>query len=51
MLVSGEQVTPVDWWSKQWLEDRVLRKLREAGAPAQPATDTTAAPAGTAPRS
>ena len=23
MLVNGEQVTPVDWWSKQWIEDRV----------------------------
>jgi murein DD-endopeptidase MepM/ murein hydrolase activator NlpD len=54
MLVNGEQVTPVDWWSKQWLEDRVMRKLREAGAAAQPAapsgtTAPSAAPAGAAP--
>jgi len=34
MLVHGVQVTPVDWWSRQWVEDRILRKLREAGAPA-----------------
>ena len=26
-LVGGEQVTPVDWWSTQWLQDRVLRKI------------------------
>ena len=37
MLVQGVQVTPVDWWSRQWVEDRVLRKLREAGAPAHAA--------------
>jgi hypothetical protein len=33
-------VTPVDWWSRQWIEDRVLRKLREAGAGASPAAAT-----------
>jgi murein DD-endopeptidase MepM/ murein hydrolase activator NlpD len=26
-LVGGEQVTPVDWWSAQWIQDRVLRKI------------------------
>lgn len=31
MLVGGEQVTPVDWWSRQWMQDRVLRKLMAAG--------------------
>jgi murein DD-endopeptidase MepM/ murein hydrolase activator NlpD len=31
MLVGGQQVTPVDWWSKQWMEDRVLRKITAAG--------------------
>jgi murein DD-endopeptidase MepM/ murein hydrolase activator NlpD len=30
-LVGGEQVTPVDWWSKQWIQDRVLRKIQAAG--------------------
>src|SRR5688500_23637 len=34
MLVGGEQVTPVDWWSQQWMEDRVLRKIKAAGGPA-----------------
>jgi murein DD-endopeptidase MepM/ murein hydrolase activator NlpD len=31
MIVGGQQVTPVDWWSAQWMQDRVLRKIREAG--------------------
>ena len=30
-LVGGEQVTPVDWWSAQWMQDRVLRKIEAAG--------------------
>jgi murein DD-endopeptidase MepM/ murein hydrolase activator NlpD len=34
MLVGGQQVTPVDWWSQQWMEDRVLRKIKAAGGPA-----------------
>ena len=29
-LVGGEQVTPVDWWSTQWIQDRVLRKISAA---------------------
>ena len=29
MLVGGQQVTPVDWWSKQWMQDRVLRKIMQ----------------------
>jgi murein DD-endopeptidase MepM/ murein hydrolase activator NlpD len=33
MLLHGHAVTPIDWWSAQWVEDRILRKLREAGAP------------------
>jgi murein DD-endopeptidase MepM/ murein hydrolase activator NlpD len=33
MLLGGRAVTPIDWWSAQWVEDRILRKLREAGAP------------------
>jgi murein DD-endopeptidase MepM/ murein hydrolase activator NlpD len=31
MLVGGQQVTPVDWWSTQWYEDRVHRKIVAAG--------------------
>ncbi|HUF74537.1 MAG TPA: M23 family metallopeptidase [Gammaproteobacteria bacterium] len=30
MLLSGRAITPIDWWSEQWVEDRILRKLREA---------------------
>lgn len=38
MLLNGEPVTPVDWWSAQWVEDRILRKLRAAGAAIPPAS-------------
>ena len=31
MLVGGQQVTPVDWWSEKWFEDRVHRKIVAAG--------------------
>jgi murein DD-endopeptidase MepM/ murein hydrolase activator NlpD len=31
MLVGGQQVTPIDWWSPQWMQDRVLRKIEAAG--------------------
>ncbi len=34
MLLNGRAVTPVDWWSAQWVEDRILRKFREAGTTA-----------------
>ncbi|HEX6999095.1 MAG TPA: M23 family metallopeptidase [Gammaproteobacteria bacterium] len=30
MLLNGHAVTPVDWWSEQWVQDRITRKLREA---------------------
>jgi murein DD-endopeptidase MepM/ murein hydrolase activator NlpD len=30
MLLAGQAITPVDWWSRQWVEDRILRKLTEA---------------------
>jgi len=32
MLLGGHAVTSIDWWSAQWVEDRILRKLVEAGA-------------------
>ncbi len=37
MLLGGNAITPIDWWSGQWVQDRVLRKLTEAGiaAPGQ----------------
>lgn len=31
MLVQGVPVNPVEWWDAHWLEDRVNRKIREAG--------------------
>lgn len=37
MLLGGHAVTPVDWWSAQWVQDRILRKLAEAGAAPQAA--------------
>jgi len=33
MLLGGNAITPIDWWSTQWVQDRVLRKLAEAGIP------------------
>jgi hypothetical protein len=39
-------VTPVDWWSAQWMEDRVFRKIKAAGGPD---TYTAAAPAAPTP--
>ena len=34
MLVNGQAVNPVEWWDSHWIEDRVERKLREAGSAA-----------------
>jgi murein DD-endopeptidase MepM/ murein hydrolase activator NlpD len=31
MLVNGVAVNPVEWWDGHWMEDRVFRKIREAG--------------------
>ena len=31
MLLGGRAVTPIDWWSAKWVEDRITRKLSEAG--------------------
>jgi len=31
MLVNGTPVNPVEWWDGHWMEDRVFRKIREAG--------------------
>jgi murein DD-endopeptidase MepM/ murein hydrolase activator NlpD len=33
MLLGGNAITPIDWWSSQWVQDRVMRKLTDAGAP------------------
>jgi murein DD-endopeptidase MepM/ murein hydrolase activator NlpD len=32
MLLGGNAITPIDWWSAQWVQDRILRKLADAGA-------------------
>jgi len=29
MLVDGVMVNPIEWWDPHWIEDRVLRKLRD----------------------
>ena len=31
MLVNGHMVNPIEWWDSHWIEDRILRKLRQAG--------------------
>jgi hypothetical protein len=31
MLVGGRMVNPVEWWDAHWVQDRVDRKLAEAG--------------------
>jgi murein DD-endopeptidase MepM/ murein hydrolase activator NlpD len=37
MLLGGNAITPIDWWSQQWVQDRVLRKFVDAGlAPPSP---------------
>jgi murein DD-endopeptidase MepM/ murein hydrolase activator NlpD len=36
MLVNGQMVNPVEWWDPHWIEDRILRKLREAGGTSRP---------------
>jgi len=33
MLLDGNAVTPIDWWSAKWVQDRVVRKLEQAGGP------------------
>ena len=32
MLVNGQAVNPVEWWDPKWMQDRVFRKIGEAGA-------------------
>jgi murein DD-endopeptidase MepM/ murein hydrolase activator NlpD len=34
MLTNGKMVNPIEWWDAHWIEDRLLRKLKAAGAPA-----------------
>jgi murein DD-endopeptidase MepM/ murein hydrolase activator NlpD len=30
MLVNGTMVNPVEWWDQHWIQDRIIRKLKEA---------------------
>jgi murein DD-endopeptidase MepM/ murein hydrolase activator NlpD len=30
MLLGGNPVTAIDWWSGKWVQDRIVRKLQEA---------------------
>ena len=30
MLVNGQMVNPVEWWDPHWIQDRIIRKLRDA---------------------
>ena len=31
MLLNGQFVNATEWWDSHWIEDRVIRKLRDAG--------------------
>ena len=35
MLVAGQFVNATEWWDPHWIEDRIMRKLREAGRGSQ----------------
>jgi len=35
MLLQGTPVNPVEWWDQHWLQDRVNRKITEAGGPSR----------------
>ena len=39
MLVNGQFVNATEWWDPHWIEDRIMRKLREAGLPAEAAAE------------
>ena len=34
VLLQGTPVNPVEWWDGHWMEDRVFRKIRDAGGQA-----------------
>lgn len=57
MLVNGNPVSAVDWWDPHWVEDRIVRKLKESGQPvpaartAEPRPAERARPLTTRPRS
>ena len=43
MMVNGRFVNATEWWDPHWIEDRVMRKLREAGLPGEAAPGAKAA--------
>jgi murein DD-endopeptidase MepM/ murein hydrolase activator NlpD len=38
MMVNGQFVNATEWWDQHWIDDRIVRKLRDAGLPAGAAT-------------
>jgi murein DD-endopeptidase MepM/ murein hydrolase activator NlpD len=50
MLMDGHPVNSVEWWDSHWIEDRVLRKIREAVPAAAPAPSVTEVPGAQPPR-
>jgi murein DD-endopeptidase MepM/ murein hydrolase activator NlpD len=50
MLVDGRPVNSVEWWDAHWMEDRVLRKIRDAAPAAAPAPSAKEAPGAQPPR-
>jgi len=44
MLLQGTPVNPVEWWDPHWLQDRVNRKITEAGGTAPKAPEAPKAP-------
>ena len=32
MMVNGQFVNATEWWDPHWIEDRIMRKLKEIGA-------------------
>lgn len=38
MLLHGQPVTPIDWWSGKWVQDRIARKLRDASSSPESST-------------
>jgi murein DD-endopeptidase MepM/ murein hydrolase activator NlpD len=51
MLVDGVMVNPVEWWDPHWLEDRVWRKIRDAGGKAPGGATAKPAATSSTPRS
>jgi murein DD-endopeptidase MepM/ murein hydrolase activator NlpD len=50
MLVDGHPVNSVEWWDPHWMEDRVLRKIREAAPGVPPSPSVTEVPVPEPPR-